>query len=290
MEYWINKQIRDRQALRRSFQTLTQNVYGFTFEEWHRQGYWGSRYLPYCLCRGEQVIANISVNRMETVWDGEKKQNIQLGTVMTEPSFRNQGHIRRLMEEVLEDWAGRCDMMYLFANATVLDFYPKFGFERVTEYRCTLPVSPLPAKVRKLDIGRAEDLALLRAAYQKSNPFSLLPSLHNFGLLMFYAIQFLREHLYYIEDLEAVVVAEREEGTLFVSEIYCSAQTSMPDVLSAIAGEGDCLVELGFMPNREFRGARISPIMDEDDALFLLSGKENPFLGRLLRFPVLSHT
>ena len=67
---------------------------------------------------------------MKTIWNGPIKNYIQLGTVMTAPPCRKQGLSRFLMEEIKKDWEGRCDGMYLFANDTVLDFYPKFGFSR----------------------------------------------------------------------------------------------------------------------------------------------------------------
>ena len=44
-------------------------------------------------------------------------------------------------EEVLRDWTNQCDGMFLFANETVLDFYPKFGFRRETQYQIR-PMSP----------------------------------------------------------------------------------------------------------------------------------------------------
>ena len=52
---------------------------------------------------------------------------------MTRPGHRGRGLARRLMEEVLRDWSGRCDGMFLFANGTVLDFYPRFGFRRAAQ-------------------------------------------------------------------------------------------------------------------------------------------------------------
>ena len=37
-------------------------------------------------------------------------------------------HMIQAMEWILQNWSDRCDGIYLFANDTVLDFYPKFGF------------------------------------------------------------------------------------------------------------------------------------------------------------------
>ena len=59
----------------------------------------------------------------------------------------------------------RCDFMYLFANETVLDFYPRFGFTRLheSEFSVDLEKSSIQmntdAKVKQLTIEN--DLSLL---------------------------------------------------------------------------------------------------------------------------------
>jgi hypothetical protein len=39
------------------------------------------------------------------------------------------------LEKVLGEWRRKYDLIYLFANDSVLDYYPKFGFSRVEEYQ-----------------------------------------------------------------------------------------------------------------------------------------------------------
>lgn len=109
--------------------------YGFDFEEWYQNGYWKDRYIPYALLDGNNVITNVSVNIIDFFVMGEKKTCIQIGTVMTDKEYRNQGLNRFLMKKVLEEWRERCDVIYLFANDSVLNFYPKFGFVSVPEYQ-----------------------------------------------------------------------------------------------------------------------------------------------------------
>lgn len=73
-------------------------------------------------------------NRIDTVWRGEALRLVQLGTVMTAPAHRGKGLARSLMEAVLDDWGRTCDGVYLYANGTVLEFYPKFGFVPAREH------------------------------------------------------------------------------------------------------------------------------------------------------------
>lgn len=72
---------------------------------------------------------------------------------------------RKLIEEVLKDWENNCDGIYLYANDTVLDFYPKFGFEKAKEYQCTKQITPVPQTFTRLDMGRSENVKLLEYSY-----------------------------------------------------------------------------------------------------------------------------
>lgn len=89
--------------LRRTFNNLTRETFGFDFEQWYIDGYWQKRYIPYSLLDGDRVVANISVNDLNFLVMGEKKRYIQLGTVMTDKAYRGLGLSRALMERVLDE-------------------------------------------------------------------------------------------------------------------------------------------------------------------------------------------
>lgn len=93
----------------------------------------------------------MSVNRTDVVVDGARRRIYQLGTVMTEESRRRRGLIRTIMEEVEKDLMD-ADGVYLFANDSVVEFYPKFGFRPGKEYGCTRAMSdpyiPLERELR----------------------------------------------------------------------------------------------------------------------------------------------
>lgn len=119
---------------RTAFNDLVKKVFGLSFEEWYRAGYWNEKYIPYTLFDGENAAANVSVNIMDFVSFGEQRRYIQLGTVLTHENYRNNNLSRFLMEKVLAEWTNKCDFIYLYANKSVLEMYPKFGFDRVNEY------------------------------------------------------------------------------------------------------------------------------------------------------------
>lgn len=84
---------------------------------------------------------------------------------MTDNEFQNKGLSRVLMEKILDEWNGKCDLIYLFANDSVLDFYPKFGFKKCNEYVYSIRKSNIDIStnstsfkhIRKLDMDNIED-------------------------------------------------------------------------------------------------------------------------------------
>ena len=96
----IIKNYRNNEELRQSFNELARKTFGIDFEDWYQNGFWSDRYNPYSVVENGRVIANVSVNHMNFIRRGERQFFIQLGTVMTEESYRNRGLIRQIMEEI----------------------------------------------------------------------------------------------------------------------------------------------------------------------------------------------
>ena len=272
---------------RESFLALARRVFGLDFAPWNAQGYWTDRYRPYAVVRDGQVVANVSVNRIDTRVNGIPKRFIQLGTVMTHPDFRGQGLARRAMEAALADHRDACDVMYLYANDSVLDFYPRFGFERAQEHVHSALISPCAGDFAPLDMDKPESIALLRRLYEQGNPYSALPMLKNWGLMMFYCGAWMKESVFYSSRRSAACIAEQEGDTLVLHDVLGTPELPLPQLAAEIAAPGTNAVTLGFTPVDESPFA-CAPLCEEDTTLFVLSGKENPFARRPIRMPSLS--
>lgn len=133
-EYLFLIGYQQEEKYRAALNTLVTKIFGISFEAWYSAGYWNEKYIPYTLFDGEQAVANVSLNIMDFITFGKQQRYIQLGTVMTDLAYRNQHLNRFRMDNVLADWNEHCQFIYLYANSTVLDLYPKWGFHRVKEY------------------------------------------------------------------------------------------------------------------------------------------------------------
>lgn len=280
--------IRENDTIRASFVSLAKQTFGLDFEPWYRQGYWNDHYIPHVLLDGDKVVANVSVNMIDTTWQGEKKRYIQLGTIMTDTDYQNQGLARWLINTVLNEWQDNCNAVYLFANDSVLNFYPKFGFSKVDEYQCSMPITAAMPSAEKLNMDKAEEITLLLEMYRKGNSFSRLPMLGNTDLLMFYCAQFMKNNVYYCKELDAVVIAEFENDCMVCYDVFGGRGKALTDILSAVAPTNIKSITFGFTP-LDTEKMETSLLKEENTTLFLLSTKENIFQDNKLMFPLLSH-
>ena len=281
------KAYREHDKLRKSFFRLARETFGLDFAPWYQGGWWTDHYIPYSFIDGEEVVANVSVNRMELEHAGSWHYGIQVGTAMTRPEYRGQGLCRRLLERVLEEWQDHCDILYLLANDSVLDLYPKFGFQPAEEPLHSGPLHRTPGPLRPLDLSEEGDRKLLLDCYRASNPSSALTAVGDPGLLMFYCGGALREHLYYAGDARTVIVAERAGDTLLCHDLL--GEGAALELAGRLARPGIARVTWGFTP-KDPAGMQLEQLQEEDTTLFLLEGTGAWFRRGDLRLPALSRT
>lgn len=283
--YQIVKNYRDNKALRDSFNALAEKIFGLNFEGWYQNGFWGDNYNPYSVVLDGQVVANVSLNRTDMLVDGKRKRLYQLGTVMTDEAYRNRGLIRAIMAEIEKDIAD-ADGVYLFANDSVSEFYPKFGFLPGREFICTKAVSqktvctmecvPMRASAEWDKLSRVMEDSVFRYGCRiVDNP----------GLIFFYVSQFMQENVYYSKELDAWAVADIEDGHLMLQEVFADSGVSLDDVIGAFGPEIQ-KVTLGFTP-ADTESWTVEDYHEEDCNFFVKGGFFAEY--RQLRIPALSH-
>lgn len=286
--YCYHQDFQGEDTLRSQMNALAGQTFQLSFESWYQQGYWGEKCMPHGLFLDGKCVSNVFANLFEVDLYGDRKRYIQLGTVMTDPEYRGKGLSRFLMEQIINQWKNNCDGIYLYANDSVTEFYPKFGFAEEQEYRYSAAVTGKKGNVRKLNLDLPEDRALLLQKCGKT-PFAAVSMRNSTEITMFHCLLFLRENLYYLPDYDAVAVAETEGACLYCMELFSQSGNGLKEILAILAGENCCQVNLGFTPGEQY-GFVASPHHEEDTHLFVYQEKENPFHTGKLMFPVLSHT
>ena len=237
--YGFVKDFKHDQQIRASFNKLTEAVFGFNLENWYKDGFWGDYYVPYSLLHHEKVVSNVSINKIEFDIEGKRKIGIQIGTVMTDEKYRNRGLNKYLMERILHEWKDRTDFVYLFANDSVLDFYPKFGFKVVKEYQHSKTVDKhsKSSTWKKLNMEDQTDLAFLMTMVKESVPISQISMRNNASLIMFYCNSYKKNSVFYVEELNAIIIANFEGDTLYLDDVFSTKPLDINDVIQTMADE-----------------------------------------------------
>lgn len=289
IRYGFVRDFKHDQNLRGKFNQLTEGIFGFSLEDWYQKGFWEDYYIPYSLLHRDQLISNVSVNRMEFDIENERKIGIQIGTVMTHEKYRHRGLNRFILQQVMNDWKDRADFIYLFANDSVLDFYPRFDFVTVDEYQYSKIIdthSP-SSSLKKMNMEDQTEVVFLIETVKESVPISQISMRNNASLIMFYCNSYKKNSIFYLEELHAIAMANFEGGTLYLEDVFSTRPLDINDVIQAMANESISRVVLGFTPldtsgfdRHLFKGS---------DTLFMQKDTLDIFADRHWMFPVLSH-
>lgn len=274
--------------LRASFNDLALQTFNLSFEGWYQSGYWKEKYIPYTLFYGEKAIANVSVNIIDFNVFGQQKRYIQLGTIMTDQAYRNKNHSRFLMDKVMEEWQSQCDLIYLFANSTVLAFYPRFGFERVKEYAYYKRIGKNinNKNYEKLNMDEQSNRDKLYDYAKNTKVFGKLSMQENADLVLFYCITLMKDCVFYIKSLDVIVVAIISDRELHLLDIFGKNTVELDRIVASLS-HTDAEILLGFTP-QDVSSYMIKEIIS-DDALFIQKDRTDLFERNKVMFPLLSH-
>ncbi len=290
MNYQLISDYKDNELYRKTFNDLAESTFDINFEEWYKHGFWNDKYVCYSYLDKNKVIANVSVNKMDLIYQGNDYRALQIGTVMTHPDYRNQGLAQELINHVISKYEQDYDFFYLFANDTVLDFYPKFGFERVEESSFTVDATSLKKrnyKIKKLNPDDELDFQLISRIVSNRVPLSSILDVKNSeDLLMFYLLIALRDAIYYIEELDAIVLYEQEEEDLYVLDIISTKKLDIVEVLGFLANKKIETIHVSFTPEKN-KYIDAAYIIETEDMLFM---RPNLFTADpYFLFPATSH-
>lgn len=291
MKYTYSTNVKDDAMLRESFNQLTQKVFHFDFIDWYQHGHWGDKYIPHVLLdNSDKVISNVSVNLMKFNVEGEVRNYIQLGTVMTDPEYRGQGLNKSIMERILDEYWEKVDGIYLFGNDSVLNYYPKFGFRPSNEFEYSLKRHNSNEKgylLEKIELTDKSTCEKLYGKINKPNPNDAFLMCDNLGLYQFWITAMFKESIYYLPDIDAYVIADVQDGVLMVYQTISCEGIDMERLAGSFQADITD-IKLGFTPMNK-GDYNVKMHKEEDCTLFILGDSLENIETKELMFPILSH-
>lgn len=287
--YTFEKGYQTDDKKRIAMNALATDVFGgLSFEDWYRAGYWLFSPVPYSLFDGDACISNLFANTFTLMIDGRRVNAMQLGTVMTREDARGKGLSRFLMDRAIEDWRGQTDVIYLYGNDSVKDFYPLFGFKEWTEYDVRISFPKGRGEVEKLDITNPSDLDFIKRMIALGNPYARVTVENRLGIMMFHIMSFYRDCLYRIKEPEALAILIREDGELTAADLFTKADIPLEALLS-MAADGETSALLGFLPDKN-APCEYMPSIEEDNHCFVMGEASGLLTGAPMRLPLLCRT
>ena len=281
------KGYKENKSLRDSFNELAESTFGINFEEWYQNGFWNERYIPYSYLDNGEIVANVSVNLMDFNFNGESKKLIQLGTVMTKEGYRHKGLMRSLINEIETDYNGKIDGYFLFANDSVLEFYPKLGYKKVLEYENYKLIYEENEMIAiKLEMNSKEEWDKFINVINNSISNGRFEMIDGSYLIMFYISSFMQDNVYYVNSEDAYVIAEIEEDNLLIHQVFSKNEVNMEEVIKAFGAVKK--VTFGYTP-KNIENIQTKILNEEDTTLFVKGSFFDKFENNKLMFPLLSH-
>ena len=116
---------------------------------------------------------------------------------------------------------------FFLPNDSVLDFYPKFGFQKAKEYRFCADIShSTKSCAEPISMETKQDW--LNFMKEKNQRFSNgILQLNTDDLIMFYLTQFMQNNVYFVKELDAYVIAEKDKTTILFFMMYFQKSRSL---------------------------------------------------------------
>jgi GNAT superfamily N-acetyltransferase len=259
------------------------------FRTWYARGGWTPAYEVHAVAQGGELVASASVMCTPAIASGRQVRGAQVGAVGSVPEARGQGLMRPLLEGVLAWVEPEAELIWLYANEAVLDFYPRFGFRRVqeAEFELELALAPTGEPAPRLDLEDAVQRAAWVEAIQGSVPLTeRLGAWGYSAAALWHAVNFHREDVRVLGDREAYAVAVQRGDTLHLLDVAAPRRFDLTSIIPRLIQEPITRVRFGFCPERWCPAARV--VGSSDEALFVRGTAAIP--GEPFKLPALSQT
>lgn len=288
-------------AYSKALDKLTEEIFSINFKKFYDQGYFNNQIHFYSLMFEDIAVAHVTATEQTvSIKNGkeyDKYQLLQIGTVCTAPKFRGLGLSKWLLNKVINKWQEKCDAIYLYANDSVLNYYPKFGFCKIDEHIVQRSILnerlPIENTFRKIETSSETDLNLLKEIMLSCVPMHKLHYLNSLNLNMLYldTLQLFAGKVYYSSTHQTVVILEeREEDELVVADLFTiNPCLNIKSVLLELCHEGYKSIKLIFTPE-DCSEWEIIPFKEDDSTLMVYGASEAMIESLPLTVPYLYRT
>ncbi|TXH32252.1 MAG: GNAT family N-acetyltransferase [Rhodospirillaceae bacterium] len=267
-------------AKRVAWVELLHEIFGIDLGPFSALDIWPADYQAFSYLDGAAMAANVSLRPMPMMIGGRRVNVGQIQSVATRPAYRRRGLFNDLMRRMLAEADRRyeCQMLYTVTP----ELYRPFDFRPLTEhyFRGQLDVAALDIidgagnlRIERLDIGRAEDRAIILDLFARRLPVS-----DHFGLCddhaIFIANLLARRdwHLSFLPAEQALIVWERRDGTTRLLDIVAERIPPMAAIAAALELRAMTEIKILFPPDRLAGNLTAASYKTDDSVILMVRG------------------
>lgn len=224
--------------------TLLKDIF-LDFQFWYDLNLWDDKYESYSIIENGEIVSNVSVFKSQILFNNKQYPALSIGSVATKLKCRGRGLSKIIFEHVLRKYDNI--PMYLWANDSVADFYPKFGFKRVYEklpvYECEINNNISPVNLA-YNSPKVWDYV-----YNQKNYSQKLDCLNTKSINIFHLYWgYLKDNIYELPEIDTMLIAEKNGTTLKLIGVFSLKNILFSELMDYLPFANIKKIEFGFMP------------------------------------------
>ncbi|MBS4175600.1 GNAT family N-acetyltransferase [Bacillus sp. FJAT-49736] len=221
---------------------LFERVFGIhtsTLRDFSNKGLWNDKYIPFTFFDGDRAVANVSAFPLSMNINGKFINCYGIQSVMTDQDYRSKGLMKRLFQMMLDEMNSLYEGAILFTNSPEL--YTPYGFKTIKQYyfkkKLKLNKFKPESSLLKLDpLIELEHLEIINKVFDKKQPLSnvFAPISYLKCLYFNFYNPWIYEKLFFIEEIETILVFEVSDGILKIFDVMGENMPSLEILCSYI--------------------------------------------------------
>lgn len=249
---------------------------------------WPAASTPFIIEEKGEIIAHAGVWPITLMVDGKVHQSASIHGVCVKPEHRGKGHFKTLMNEVINYTNSHFDSSVLFTVKPYL--YKKYPYKVMLpeydfEITVVLKTKNNDTDLRKLSFENNDDIKVMQQLLKHRIPLSNQFSLIDDNARSLFILNTYQKDIYYSKKLNALLVFDISNNTLFLKEIVSQTTLDFNEVVAIIPERFDKVV-LQFCPDAFLAEKDYSPILARPECCIMVS-ESFPLPGKYFRYPEL---
>ncbi len=261
-----------------------------TWTMWRDRGGWTDDYEVFAIVDDGRIISTIGRSRMRMVIEGQDRAGYQLGAVATLEPYRRQGLARQLMNWVIGELDEPDQPIILFANDSVLDFYPRFGFKRIPQRRsfARMALQPFGAQAPRCDLSNASDRSRLATLCAATQPTRGHLTARDYYWLALWNLGCGSATVSWRPEFEAAIATTIENERLVIHDVFAAQPFDLGLVVPTLIMQPVTELEFLFDPGYFWPTASYAAFDNTESSLFARGAATS--INGPVQFPALAQT